>query len=315
MTEREEPPQEGREQMRMRAESLIRRFELLDGHIGMVMYEISAEQDDPVSLVEHDSHDAFFAASTNKLAIAFALSVERCGQEMRTQCLSGQLDGAGRYDKQDDAAVSVVTVASEEELLEDMLRHSGNTAAKVLKEAVGAERINRILKEHGLHEVQLTINPDGTSHLGYATPDGLARLLCATVKGGEEAHGGLIDTARHALLYNDRPTGIRTGLTEQNRALLLGDGVQIFNKSGEYNGDDEVGAPVRHDVGLIVTDDGRHTAYAVMCQSKPAVLAEYTRHQMTAAILEYASGIELLRPPAQLARKALSNLGIGKKKD
>lgn len=313
MIEREEPHPEHHETLYEKVGHVVRRFENLGGRAGVVVFEKKTDQDEPELLIDHNPHERFFAASTNKLAIAFALSHARKDGVIKHHPIRGErLRGAGTFDDHGDQPQpeGATTSPSELELLDDMLRNSGNTAAKLLKDELGAARINEILREYGHDEVGLHINPEnGASHLGYATPDGLIRLFYAAVRGDGASNHILSGRIRGALASSNRPTGIRANIDAIG--LLQAEGkVEVLNKSGEYDGGEDTGAPVRHDVGLIIDERGRQVAYAVMGQAKPSVLAEYTRHQVTANILEYAAGVPVVSVRKQLARRAFKRLGI-----
>ena len=313
MTEQSDTPEAYREQqegMKERIETALRRFEALGGRAGLAVCEWPL-LDHPTSVVEHGSDEVFFAASTNKLAVAFALGHDRQGGPLPYHEITERLAGAGRFDMHDEDEAYEPVEASEEELIDDMLSLSGNTAAKVLKEAAGgAQRINELLNRFGHHEVQLYVRPNGSSHLGYATPRGLMTLLRALSRADSTSHPDVAEATLYALGHNLRSTGIRSVMSDHVQQQLEAQDIRVLNKSGEYPRDDETGDPVRHDIGLVLLPDGRTVAYAVMAQAKSGVLAEYLRHQVTAEVLEYASGIKAASLPRKLARSAFHKLGL-----
>lgn len=316
MTEHEEPHErygEDAERLRRNIERRIKGFEVLGGRAGVVITEESPQDhwESARPLVRHGETETFFAASTNKLAIAYVLSQESPQALPRLYQVDRRLVGAGEYDVADLNEQPGPELAEDTQLVADMLKRSGNTAASVLKEALGPRHINEVLRSRGYPGLRLGIDPKtGASHLGFATPEAMVRLMDALIDGHKAPNPIVGGTIIAALNHNQRPAGIRAALT-QPADQLAARRTYVYNKTGEYNGDEEVGAPVRHDVGCIGTADTRTIYYAVMSQARAPVMAEYFLHNSMADILEYA-GEPSVRAGRKLAGKALNRLGISR---
>lgn len=192
-----------------------------------------------------------FGASLGKIPLAYMVIDRLDPNEMLDIDDSVRLSGGGMYDhKGESVCVPVGRV------LEDMLRYSGNTAYRVLSEAVdGPDEINLYYDDQGWGTTNVIKAANGRTQLGYTTPRESLLQLQALLDPTDQRQ--LAEVARVSLSHNAVENhGIR-------QIILPGETIKISNKTGEYNGDSHDPAIFRHDVGLVSGPKGT-VWYSVM---------------------------------------------------
>lgn len=203
----------------------------------------------------------FFAASSNKTAVATCVID------------TPSLDQGGNTALRDQ--------------LDKMLRYSDNDATKQLVKAVGgASTINDCLEAKGykstrLEPVVLATGEPGF-YMGVTTPNESLRLLRELLN----SKGPLADVARKSLAGTDSKYGVRPRAAQEKDILL-------YSKSGQYNGDEDLPG-VRHDTGLIIGLGGKTLGYSLMTEFRDnrlqAWLADRFIGQIGANMLEAVGG-------------------------
>ncbi|HEX8390577.1 MAG TPA: serine hydrolase [Candidatus Saccharimonadales bacterium] len=227
--------------------------------------------------IEKQADQPMFAASLGKLPLADMVIEQLDSDELiDVEALAITHPRTGeRIEKQ-----------SVGDLLECMLKHSSNVAYRVLAERLGGSaEIQGYYAHHGWHATSvLGGGPTGRALIGETSPvdalDQLGGLLAPDTE-----NGVLPQTAVQSLRDNAvKRYGIR-------RVVPPNDEVQIWNKTGEYNGDLVDPWAYRHDVGRVTGPDGT-IDYALMTSTTPRkkVLADLVVGRMTAEVAASAGG-------------------------
>lgn len=143
--------------------------------------------------------------------------------------------------------------ATAEELLEDMLKRSGNTAFNVFSEALGgADEINSFYKDRGWARTKVGETLNGKVEVGSTTPREALEQFQGLLELSDD--NPLVETVQNSLRdYTSARYGIRQRVQPSNDLV-------IYNITGEYNGDHHAHNPVpysvRHDVGAIEGENG-----------------------------------------------------------
>jgi beta-lactamase class A len=280
----------------------IERINNIGGKIGVYSrIEVrNGKKDEHV--LENYAHDPVYGASLGKLPLA-ALLIE-------TGVLDPDADwpvpldivdrsGGGKYDNLTEA-----TTATTSELLDDMLRRSGNTAYRILAPAAGgSEALNEFYTLKGWHRTRTMAAANGRVYLGETTAhEALSQLEAVLLhEGGSDT---LAQVARHALEHSEvNKHGIRQHVKAKK--------ITIANKTGEYPGDVRDGQAYRHDVGRVSGPNGE-LWYSVLTTSDKrtlGILADQVVGQISTEIAVAAGE----RSAALLARSAF--VGLFKSRD
>ena len=163
------------------------------------------------------------------------------------------VDGGGAFDQSTSQGI-----AKTAELLEDMLKNSGNTAFRLLAERLGGpDEIQAYYEQNGWVHTTVDRADNGRTILGQTTPSEVLAQLQLLIAPGSPSPLSVV--ARDALQGNTVSVhGIR-----QNP---LDNSLTVYNKTGEYNGDKSDPYVVRHDVGVVQGRKGTIN-YAVMTKS------------------------------------------------
>jgi len=217
-------------------------------------------------IVDHNQNTEQFAASINKLPVAFLLL-----QDLRAHTLhmnqtmtwlpSDVRGGYGVYDQP-----GAPTSASFQDVLFDMLNHSGNTAVRVMVNYAlgGAANVNaRWTHYPQLSHTYLQPLDANRFYLGNSTPhDSLWTMEQLMSKKDEDQYSAFM---KHAMATNIFTTyGVRSQLADNDWIILV-------NKVGILN---DPSGDNRHDVGIIYnTKDHRSYGYSFMTTSPEATTA------------------------------------------
>jgi beta-lactamase class A len=233
-----------------------------------------------------------FAASLGKLPLAhMVIALLASGTEIQISKDFIDTTGGGSLDtiKKD----GIVTV---NELLDDMLRNSGNTAYRLLAHYLGGPDGLRPFYEAHWKNTTVYNAPNGRALIGETTINE-AYLQLHTLLTGTTGDSSLRTIAIDSLAHNTvTKHGIRQFVAPTS---TLG----IFNKTGEYNGDTEDPRNYRHDVGIVTGPKGA-LGYAIMTTSSQrgrGILADMTVAQVGAELARKVGG----RDSTSLASRAI----------
>jgi beta-lactamase class A len=201
----------------------------------------------------HNQDTAQFAASINKLPVALLvlqdLRAGKTAMDQRVQwATDDRRDGYGVYDE-----AGAPTEATVEEVLEDLLNKSGNTAVRILVNKVlgGSAQVNqRWAAEPNLSHTALQPLDENRFYLGNSTPgDALWTIEQLTNK--RDTYSQFMSKAMAGNIFND--FGVRSQLPDDADQVLI-------NKVGIL---DDVEGNNRHDVGVVYDKETKRSyAYA-----------------------------------------------------
>jgi hypothetical protein len=255
---------------------------------------------------ERDTETPYFGASLGKLFIVpVILEHFRAEDELHIPLRFVKDDGAGRFDQIRHIGAS--QMATVDELLEDMLKRSGNAAYRIFADAFGPEALNDFYQRNGWRHthVECIEDPEYTgrflANLGPTSAKESLAQLCELLCLDDDSK--LSRTVVDALENNQVNThGIRRVMP----AFTSGSTVQVYNKSGEYNGDKDTEG-VRNDVGIVYGEQAS-LSYSLSARfnSRRSSLgsgwiADQAIGQATAEILQMATG----RKPILLGNRAI----------
>lgn len=205
------------------------------------------------TIFTHNQDTKQFAASINKLPVAWLilqdLRAGRLSMDQRLQwSADDRRDGYGVYDK-----VGAPTEVALDEVIEDLLNKSGNTAVRILVNRVlgGSAKVNeRWAAERNLSHTALQPLDENRFYLGDSTPgDALWTIQQLTDK--RDKYSRFMSSAMAGNIFTDY--GVRSQLADDSDQVLV-------NKVGIL---DDVEGNNRHDVGVIYDKDTKRSyAYA-----------------------------------------------------
>jgi len=227
-----------------------------------------------------------FGASIGKLPLAdMAINLLYSDEVWEIGSAIVDRTGGGAYDQ-----VTTRQEATTAELLDDMLRNSGNTAYRVLARGLGGpDAINGYFENKGWFSEVGSDPVSGRAVLGETSAEE-AMMQMKEVLNGTTGDKRLRERARFAL-NNSSATdqGIR-------RYAKNTPDLQIFNKTGRYNGDEDDPLVFRHDVGF-VKGSRRSISYAVLTSSPMrmrGVVASAVVSQFGAEVAREAGGPDVI---------------------
>jgi len=239
------------------------------------------------TLVSHDPAMSQFAASINKLPIAMLLLQDlRAGQAHLSDTINWTTaevsGGYGVYDQP-----GAPTSATVQQLIFDMLNHSGNTAVRMLVNKTslgGAFAVNARLQAYPqLVQTRLQIVGPNRFYLGNTTADESLWIM-RQVQKTKDSYEQIMQNAMATNIFTD--FGVRSQLAGNSYITLA-------NKVGIL--DDPTGSGTnRHDVGIIYNSEThRSFAYSLLTSnystgSDLTTQAETSLKEMGLAILRYA---------------------------
>lgn len=239
------------------------------------------------TLVSHDPAVSHYAASINKLPIAMLLLQDlRSGQVHLTDTLSWTAaDVSGGYGVYDQPGAP--TSATVQQLIFDMLNHSGNTAVRILVNKTslgGAQAVNARLRAYPqLIQTRLQIVGPGRFYLGNTTADESLWIM-RQVQKTHDSYEQIMQNAMATNIFAD--FGVRSQLAGNSYITLA-------NKVGIL--DDPTGSGTnRHDVGIIYNaQTHRSFAYSLLTSnystgSDLTAQAETSLKEIGLDILRYA---------------------------
>ena len=280
--------------LQYRISQVIKQNESMGIQTGVDITDLQTGQ----NLLSHEVNLAQYAASINKLPIAMLLEQGlRAGQVRLSDHLSWSAsDVRGGYGVYDQPGAP--TNATVQQLIFDMLNHSGNTAVRVLvnKTSLGGAMAvnNRLAMYPQLVQTQLQIVSSDGFYLGNTTP-GESLWTMQQVQKTKDSYEQFMQNAMATNIFTDY--GVRSQLAGNNYIVLA-------NKVGIL--DDPTGTGTnRHDVGIIYnTETHRSFAYSLMTTNFSngndlTAQAESSLQQMGLDILRFAGD-----KPATAAPKA-----------
>lgn len=252
------------------------------------------------TIYNHDQGTSQFAASLNKIPIAWLLLQDlRAGKVHMTDTLSWTTaDVSGGYGLYDQPGAP--TSATVQDLIQDMLNRSGNTAVRILvnKTSLGGPlAVNQRLAQYPkLVQTRLQLLSSTKFFLGNTT-SAEGTWLMEQLQSNKDSYEQFMQNALATNIFTDY--GVRSQLEGNSY-------IQLANKVGIL--DDTDAGSNRHDEGIIYNSNThRSYAYSLMTTNFSQDLsangpAEQSLKDMGAVILRFAGDkpiIQPLRPQAQ----------------
>jgi hypothetical protein len=268
--------------LQYRIDQVIKQNESQGVQTGVEIQDLQTGQ----MLVSHDPAMSQFAASINKLPVAMLLEQDlRSGNIHMSDKLSWKaadvLPGNGVYDQ-----TGAPTTATVQQLIFDMLNHSGNTAVEILVDQSlgGAQAVNRRLEQDPqLVRTRLQIVGPGQFYLGNTTPTESLWVM-ERVQATKDSYEQFMQNAMATNIFTTY--GVRSQLSG-NSFITLANKVGIL--------DDPAGSGTnRHDVGIIYNSQThRSYAYSFLTSNYSngtdlTTQAESSLQQMGLDVLRYA---------------------------
>lgn len=210
------------------------------------------------TLYGHNLDTEHFAASVNKLPVTMLLQEElRAGTVSLDDVVElppadQRIGGAGRFDAGDDTPEATIG-----EILEDMLKQSGNTAVRVLVTQLGGPELvnDRLEQDPNLAHTYLIELGEGRFWLGNTTPRESMYVMEKVVT-GEDEYASFVKTALENNVFSDY--GVKSQRGDSDYIVLA-------NKMGQL---DDPDGNNRHDVGIIYnTRTGEKYGFSIMTTS------------------------------------------------
>lgn len=248
---------------------------------GVRIYDVGRDR----IITDHKKNVEHFAASINKLPVAlFVVEDIKAGRLSLDQQMTWQpSDVRGGFGDFDQPGAPLQ--ASLQEVLEDMLNKSGNTAVRIMVNGAlgGAAAVNERMAATGkLPHTYLQPVDSNRFFLGFTTAQDSMWVMKQLMK----AKGQAADVARDAMETNIfADFGVRKELPGTEFVVLI-------NKVGIL--DDEVDGNNRHDVGIIKNvKNGRKYVYSFLTTSPYTDAAATSRaedslEEMGGTLLDYA---------------------------
>jgi hypothetical protein len=277
-----------------RVEKLITSAETLGIEIALTIGTITSDEEEIQEIISKDAHSVQVAASINKLAIA-AWVIQNTPEEKMKDQITWTADekriGGGRYDQDDSGQEGSI-----QELLNDMLQNSGNTAAAILGRN-HSEEINIMLQTMEFPSTALIPQPDGKFLTGNTSAKDSMTLMRLLVQNQSDSLIG--DIAKDALSKSKTPAKKLYVPYKEN-------GVgHHYSKVGALNKDDDIPAFIRNDVGLLDNHQEGQILYSIFTRSSTsyeAKVAEEIIASICAALAESLSMVELRLAPTLLPK-------------
>ena len=228
-------------------------FELAQ-KMGIGLYGIVQVSDGAMPVISMRGSEPRIAASINKLAIARWL-VDFSGELANTFSWTEneRLEGGGIYDG-DNSRFE----ASLDELVVDMIKNSGNTAAKILGRN-NVDKTNLHMQEIGLSNSQLIALGKGTFSTGQTTSIEALQLITDFAK--NQSSAGLSGLIADSLIES-------RGYIAKN--FLKNDKLVILSKWGALNPYKNQNYFVRNEVGLMKNQTRLSVGYSLFSESLDA---------------------------------------------
>jgi beta-lactamase class A len=248
-------------------------------------------------LYNHNQDTAQFAASLNKIPIAwFLLQDLRAGKVHMTDSItwtSSEVSGGyGFYDQP-----GAPTTATVQELVQDMLNRSGNTAVRILVNHTslgGPLAVNQRLAQYPkLVQTRLQLLSANRFFLGNTTSSE-GTWLMEQLQSNKDSYEQFMQNALATNIFTD--FGVRSQLAGNSY-------IQLANKVGIL--DDTDAGSNRHDEGIIYNSNThRSYAYSLMTTNFSQDLsanapAEQSLKDMGLVILRFAGDKPMMQPQAQ----------------
>ncbi len=240
---------------------------------------------DQTTFANYQENDKHFAASVNKVAVAYLLLEDlnshnrSMNDVLRLPPADQRSVGDGTYDQGDDTAQATLG-----DVLYDMLNRSGNTAVRVIVNAMGgASTVNdRLNNFPEIPNTRLIVLPDPQRFYMGDTSAREALFIMEQMHQASGTHAAFMKEAMATNIYTD--FGVRSQLGDIEHITLI-------NKTGSLNDPD---GNNRHDIGIIKnTKTGKQFSYAVMTTSPNSsqtatVRAEASIQEIGRNLLRYA---------------------------
>lgn len=250
----------------------IQRNELMGVRTGVTIVDLDSDR----TIMDHKTDESHFSASINKNPIALIVLEDlRSGVLTLDQTVTWQESdkrgGAGVYDQ--PGAPNHATV---EEMLFDMLNHSGNTVARGLINQVlgGAYAVNaRWAAIPELEQTRLLPLSADTFYFGYTTPRESLWIITELFAVEDEYSEFMKD----AMTTNSwESMGVRSQLRNSDHIVLT-------NKIGVVDTvPEDTDGNNRHDAGIILnTQTGKMYGYSFMNTSPPGFPEDNNNYQAT----------------------------------
>jgi beta-lactamase class A len=264
------------------------------------------------TIYSHDPDVSQFAASLNKIPIAwFILQDLRAGKVHMTDSISWTTAdvsaGYGVYDQP-----GAPTTATVQDLLQDMLNRSGNTAVRILvnKTSLGGPlAVNQRLAQYPkLVQTRLQLLSSTKFFLGNTAPsEGI--WLMEQLQKNKDSYEQFMQNALATNIFTDY--GVRSQLEGNSY-------IQLANKVGIL--DDTDAGSNRHDEGIIYNSNThRSYAYSLMTTNFSQDLsangpAEQSLKDMGAVILRFAGDKPIIQPLQQTQQPHFQEVPNAQKK-
>ncbi len=287
--------------LKSRLEGRIERAQRRGVTVGLYVAKLTDDGRPGSEIMDSNARELFHAASINKLAIALAVQeiASRSRDVPRALFVPGSpsSDGAGELDRPGVADRAVPLSL----LIDDMLRRSGNRAARAFMRArspFGADAINEMLGEKGYVDTRLLDQKDGSgSNLGQTTPLEASSIVCDLMQYDRDRAFGA--EVRYALTHGQVNRGSRVVTGGE-----VPDEVILGAKTGDWNGGDvDMPDVLRHEV-MYLSGVRQPLVAAMFTRSQSAGAADVFRLRVASDMLDY-NGIKVRPIAGHLAKRAL----------
>lgn len=234
------------------------------------------------TFVNYEENTKHFAVTTNKMAIAHLLVQDLDSGKIVNPTLplppaDQRIPGTGKYDQPD-----APNQASLKELFFDMLNRSGNTAVRVLVDAMGGPTAvnDRLAQIPEIPNTRLVpVGQDGRFFMGDTTTKE-ALFLLEQMYFHNGVNADFVKQALRTNIFSDY--GVRSQLGDTDRIVLT-------NNTGMLNDPD---GNSRHDIGIVRNyRSGISYSYAIMTTSRSSnatARAETSIQEMGRTLLRFA---------------------------